>query len=359
MFHKKFHRIEDFWEEASFVAWVLGNDPQAAALWETWVPEDEGQLALMQEARSLLQAVKVQEHPITDSHIRERAAAILLSLPYTISPNYKKRSISWGMAAAFTGVVVMLGALLWFTQHPLQKAPATLAVNQEKEMEEVVNRSNNPMAVWLADSSQMVLTPGSMVRFSNRFGVVDREVFLEGKATFTVRQNQSLPFRVNSGDIVTQVLGTTFTVNADRNSDTILVAVQHGKVSVSRLHELKATVPDSEIILSPNQEAHYGKASRHFLKTLVPQPITQVAVKHTTDFIFTDTPLPEVFEKLEKIYAIQLEYDNPGLSQCSLTANLNKEGFYDKLDLICKALRLTYRQTDGQIIISGKGCQEN
>ncbi|MBS0027794.1 FecR family protein [Chitinophaga sp. 22321] len=350
MTDKQFHRIEDFWQEASFLSWTLGKDPVAAAWWENWLLEHPQQAPLLEEARQLLLAVQIKEHPLPDAEIAGHVSEIIQQLPTT---GGEVSWLNWRAAAIAIGVLLLSGGAWLLTRH--QSSPAPLAGIPDHALTEMVNNTGKPVTFPMKDGSTIILEPGAHIRYSREWGKDDRTVYLEGKAAFDVQQHQERPFIVNTGDIQTVVLGTTFTVTAGLQHQNVLVAVQHGKVAIRKNKE----AAKEEMILLPNQEADYEASSGKLSKTLIPAPLAQVVVKHQEDFIFNDTPVSTVFEKLEKVYSIRLMYDTATLKSCTITANLNKEAFYDKLDLICKALGLSYQEVDGQLMINGKGCKNN
>ena len=350
MTDKQFHRIEDFWQEASFLSWTLGKDAAAAAWWENWLQQHPQQAPLLEEARQLLLAVHIKEHLLPDTEIAGHVNDIIQQLPAT---GKEVSWLNWRAAAIGIGVLLLGGGAWLFTRQ--QPVPAPLAGVPDHSLTEMVNNTGKPLTFSMKDGSTVKLEPGANIRYSKEWGKDDRTVYLDGKAFFEVQQQQEKPFIVNTGDIQTVVLGTAFTVTAGQQYRNVLIAVQHGKVAVRKNND----AAKEEMILLPNQEADYEAGSGKLSKTLIPAPLAQVVVKHEEDFIFNDTPVATVFEKLEKVYSIRLMYDTATLKSCTITANLNKEAFYDKLDLICKALGLSYQEVDGQLIINGKGCKNN
>ncbi|MBV8255528.1 MAG: FecR domain-containing protein [Chitinophaga sp.] len=347
MSENPFHSIQDFWADESFVDWVLGNNPVAAAHWEQWMLAHPQQVPALQEAKRLLLAVRVQEISIPEQEIRAKVDHILRQLPET---HQRRIWGGWRMAAAVAGII-LLGTTAWMLVNR-QKATSLQSGHLDEVLATTKNVTAHPMPVTMKDGSTITLEPGANIRYTANFGAYARTVYLEGKANFDVRPLSSAPFVVNAGGIETRVLGTTFSVEASNTAKRVLIIVQHGKVAVKKNQ-------DRELILSANQEASYEAAKGNLIKKLVSSPLTQVAVRHQEDFIFTDTPVTTIFEKLKKVYAIDLIYDPTILKSCTITANLNQEAFYDKLDLICKALGLSYQESNGQLVISGNGCGNN
>ena len=74
---------------------------------------------------------------------------------------------------------------------------------------------------------------------------------------------------------------------------------------------------------------------------------------------YEEEPIEAVFKQLSTSYQINIVYDSELLKKCTIstTANFRNESFYQKLDLICKAIGASYEIIDGQIIIQSNGCQ--
>jgi hypothetical protein len=66
--------------------------------------------------------------------------------------------------------------------------------------------------------------------------------------------------------------------------------------------------------------------------------------------------IAEVFKTLEKAYGINIVYDAEVMKNCYLTASLDDEPLFEKLNLICKTIDAKYEQVDAQIVIYSNGC---
>jgi len=63
-----------------------------------------------------------------------------------------------------------------------------------------------------------------------------------------------------------------------------------------------------------------------------------------------------VFNALTNAYGIEIIYDADVMKNCYLTASLDDEPLFEKLNMICRTLDAQYEQMDGKLIISSKGC---
>jgi transmembrane sensor len=110
---------------------------------------------------------------------------------------------------------------------------------------EIRNTSGKEQTINLSDGSEVVLDPGSILSYPESFGQKARQVYLQGKGFFKVKKDPERPFRVLSGKLVAEALGTSFIVNAKEENSNIEVIVVTGKVAVyddiakkSMLHHL-------------------------------------------------------------------------------------------------------------------------
>jgi transmembrane sensor len=192
------------------------------------------------------------------------------------------------------------------------------------------------------------------------FGATKREVILEGEAFFQVVKNPEKPFLVYTGDVTTQVLGTSFTVKAFR-AQNIQVSVKTGKVSVFTANpknkEKKIQSTDTLVVLTPNQRVIYSLEGKQFMKTLVENP--QVIDQKTANLklVFRNQPLSQVFDRLEEVYGVDIVYDAQALALCTLTADLSESpSLNENLTIICKSMAGSYHVTDSRVVITSPGC---
>src|SRR5690606_24395231 len=184
-----------------------------------------------------------------------------------------------------------------------------------------------------------------------------REVFLTGTAFFEVARNPAQPFLVNTDDVVTRVLGTSFRIVAPENGSEVVVAVKTGKVSVySRKGDPAQTSSTNAVVLLPNQQVTYLRDEEVFGKSLVPAPeIVKPAISEK-DFNFENTPIPAVFQILEEAYGVDIIFDEEVMANCFVTAPLGSESLFEKLRIICRAIGARYETIDATVVITSAGC---
>lgn len=367
--------ISDFVMDEDFIRWVHKDTKADNDFWNNWLNQNPGKHIIVAEARRILQSLVVQEKSINISEKETEIGRLLLAIKIqpsdiesnTSQPSPRIVSISrkWWYAAASVLVIATTIAIyrLKTSQRPQQFAYSV--ITPSKHLIENVNTSEKSITIKLPDESTVELSPDSRIAYPNNFDSSEtRDVYLSGEAFFKVTKNPTRPFRVFANEIVTKVLGTSFFVRSFENDTIIQVTVRTGKVSVYSQSEenVKQTKTPNRlggIILTPNQELVYKKANREFRKTLLEEPeVISADVAIQKNMSYDDTPVIQVFNQLSKIYGINIVYDDELLKKCTVTGDFSEiEGFYKKLDPICKAIGAHYEIIDGQVIIQTNGCE--
>ncbi|CAL1519742.1 FecR domain-containing protein [Chitinophaga sp. MM2321] len=274
----------------------------------------------------------------------------------------RRRSFSRWIAAAAVFTVIATAAYLLLNR-PATPAHITYtaAVTDQLSTE---NTSVQPQRVQLEDGTAIVLQPGARITYARHFLGAKREVYLSGEAFFEISNSAHTPFLVYSNSIVTQVLGTSFSVLQNKLHNQVEVNVRTGKVQV---FENPALLPAGEsaakgIILTPNQKGIYKNDKREFETTLVEAPEPLTADRHATAitppaFVFEGKPIADVLSALEKAYGIEIVVENDNLYHCIFTGDVTEQSLYTKLDMITRVINATYEIKGTRILIKGSGCK--
>lgn len=271
----------------------------------------------------------------------------------SLRPFYKTQWFQWIAAAS---IIIALGGG-WFLSRQSAFTEKSIAQPfQTPHGIEVKNTAINPRQIHLEDGSVVILKANSSVTYPEHFGKQSRSVFLKGEAFFNVKRDLTKPFVVHAGELVTEVLGTSFTVKSYDDAQSIEVLVATGRVSVYE-NSNKPTQQRNGLILTPNQKITFDKISRKLTPSIIEKPVLIQPPTHPTLFIFDETPLPNVLKKLETAYGLQIIVENQILNQCVFTADLNDLPLRTQLDLICKSVNATFEQRGTSIFINGEGCK--
>lgn len=366
--------IEDFVWDSFFRQWVLTPTRETDTVWNDWLDENGAARDKVKEAKEIVLALRVNDSRLSkeeiDASIMQTIARISqpnvnrsLAESESIRPLYKH---AWFRIAASVTFLLVTGWLAksYFSTETMKVGTtiSELITSPSTDFIEKVNDSNIAMLVKLEDGSQINLTPGSRIRYRKDFVGEKREVYLVGEAFFEVSKDPLHPFFVYANELVTKVLGTSFTIRALENSREVTVEVKTGRVSVFSKSDpnvayKKGSSELEGLVLSPNQKIVFKRDEVRMVKTLVEKPEIILDKAQVPYFSFEDTPVSEVFETIEKAYGIEILYDAELLKDCPLTATLENQPLNEKLTIICKAVEATYEILDGQIVIHSSGCK--
>ncbi|MBB6004759.1 FecR family protein [Arcicella rosea] len=262
----------------------------------------------------------------------------------------------WTAVAVAASLIIGIFGIFYYQKTTAYSHSFTESIASNLGVIEVKNTSNKPQKIKLEDGSEIVLKAESSISYPEHFNDKTRSVYLKGEAFFKVKRNPSKPFIVHTRDLVTEVLGTSFTIKSYDDSKAIEVLVATGRVSVYENSEDNVTHKNG-VILTPNQKIVFDKETKKLIPSLVENPVIVNIPATTLDFIFEETPLTEVLERLKEAYQIEFVVENHELNKCVFTADLNEISLHNQLDLICKSVNATYEQRGTVIFINGTGCQ--
>jgi ferric-dicitrate binding protein FerR (iron transport regulator) len=107
-------------------------------------------------------------------------------------------------------------------------------------------------SLLLSDGSRITLNSASSIRFPVTFTGEKREVQVTGEVYFQVAHDASRPFEVTAGDMVLQVLGTTFNVNAYADEAAIKATLVEGSIQIIKGAQRKIIKPRQQAQVLPN-----------------------------------------------------------------------------------------------------------
>lgn len=367
----KYFKVEDFLLDESFLAWVKTKEDDAS--WAAFFVDYPKQKAVAEQAQKMILGAE----GFVDAERKNRLKARLFdaieeeeAAQLVVEKSTKLRRIYWSLAAAASvALLVTFGVFYSKNARYTEGGGNTYQAMIEKisvPLLEVVNEKDKPQLVILPDSSSILLQKGSRLSYPKSFaGLEKREVYLLGEAFFEVTKNPKQPFMVYANELVTKVLGTSFTVKAYSGDKDVVVIVKTGKVTVfsnkdnqKQEKQLEPSRNTEGVVLTPNQQIIFNKNDGQLLKSLVMTPTLQeLPTIQNLSFDFDDAPVSKVFSLLEKAYGVDIVYDEELLKSCKLTASMTNEHLFEKLRLICLTIEAEYQVIDAQIVIVSKGCK--
>lgn len=249
-------------------------------------------------------------------------------------------------------VLVCSAALSWYSYQRMQIKPL--------ETVEMFSRTTNQgekLKIILSDSTVVYLGGSSTLKWPSRFVKgLHRNIHLQGEGFFEVKRDTLSPFVVHSGNLQTQVLGTSFNISAYPTDNLFSVAVRTGKVRVSEIN--KGTLKKLSLLSPGMKLEYYNKNHRYVVRTAKAEDINSWT---TNRFIFKDDNLLSMLGKLERYYKVKFYLKSPCLANSrQFNATFNQKSIKDVMEQVrmMSGENLHYKITkDSLITIWGEGCK--
>ncbi|HEY4064937.1 MAG TPA: FecR family protein [Puia sp.] len=397
----EYNSMEDLVFSRSFRNWVLNRNSPEAGFWENWIARHPERRPMVSHAKAVIYALQLNLERLSEEEIDTEVQKALQrleeaprGLPEEGLPGRPRRGMGRFAGATHFGgryarplewaaLVAGICLVAWFVYRGVASRHrdvfhSFLAAHVKTSLRQQAADTTAGRTIVLPDGSSAQLGAGSKLYYPADLSTVSgrREIYLEGEAFFDIKRDPARPFYVYTGHLITKVLGTSFRIRAWPTDGRTTVTVRTGKVSVYREDDFYANASGANepggIILTPNQQIVYNReeADHRLNKTLAddPRPLEEDTRPATApgqtgrqgsaeSMVFDATPVVQVFRRLQQLYGIPIMYDEETLSSCSLSATMGKESFYEKLNVICKAINASYEVIDGNVVITAPGCK--
>lgn len=263
----------------------------------------------------------------------------------------------WAWLSGVAACLVLGGYLGFYSQTGDEpQSPIVALVHKQKGIE-VINTNPSEQEAKLPDGTRVLLGQNSSLVYEKTFDQDRREVYLNGEAFFEVKRDVTRPFVVHSGELVTEVLGTSFRIKQNEEGQTTEVSVRTGKVSVYTQNSVKQRERNG-LIITPNQRILYDSRTHNIIPGIVEEPVVVLSPEESkTAMVFQETSFENVLAELTRLYGIEFVVSNPAVKACHITADLNGLSLFTQLELVCRSIDATYEKRGTVVFINGDGCQ--
>ena len=331
--------IEDLVTDEYFIQWVKNPTDESNAYWNAWLSKNPGKEPLLKEARQIVSMMNFKETQAPEGkflEIWEKISDAADGKIFDISDGAaesKRRHIGiwYKIAAAF---LVATAAIAYV----LVSRPNTIMVQ---------TAFGESRALFLPDSTKVTLNANSTLRYTSDFNDKNREVWLDGEAFFAVvhkKDNQN--FRVHTGELQVEVLGTRFNVNTRRGRSKVVL--EEGKV--------KLDIPDgdkrSELIMEPGELVEVSKETKQVEKKKV--EVSNYSSWRMNKLVFVATPLEEIAQLLEDNYGFKVRFKDEALKTQQFTGSADVDDLRELVDKLNKVFDMNIQQEGNDVIFQYK-----
>ncbi|MEB2777412.1 FecR domain-containing protein [Algoriphagus sp. D3-2-R+10] len=230
-----------------------------------------------------------------------------------------KNRIGWMVLA----VVVPL-MLFWFISSDY--------VGGSEKLLKLEAERGQKISLTLGDGTRVRLNSGSSLIYPEEFKGAERKVKLEGEAFFEVFRNEKKPFVIQTAEIKTTVLGTSFNINT--HSKGIMITVVTGKVSV--VEGLQ------EVVLTKGMQAIYNPDDGSILTQSVDH-YQEATAWMDERIVFRNVDLLESLNTLERWYGVEFDVKTKLRQGCKVNGNFKDQPLAHVLEALSFINGLEYR----------------
>jgi len=203
---------------------------------------------------------------------------------------------------------------------------------------------NEIRTITLPDGSTVFLNENSSIKYAKLFE--QRDVNLKGEAFFNVAKDKEHPFIIHSGETNTQVLGTSFNLNA-KDMANIEVTLLSGKVKFSNRK-------NNSVILNPGEKATYNRHTAIFLMKKI-KTENSLAWK-TKKLSFDNSNIEDVIIDLQNYYNVEISMDTKN-EKCTFTGTFENPKIEEVLDVLSYSLNTDYSIHQGIYTLNTFDCK--
>ncbi|AGA77594.1 FecR family protein [Echinicola vietnamensis] len=354
---KSFRHIADFLEDDSFRTWVLGKGNMRSLYWENWLNAHPGQADLLYQAKEILLALEKENEE--EEKWQEADQIRLLNNLYASIDKAESKPLKGKVrehyavrGSQFTWLKVSVILLVMVVSAVLLNELAVTQQDGETGQEEVswvvrTAAAGEKKKVILPDGSKVILNAASELRYRADFGTTHRDLSLSGESYFEVEKDTLLPFRVYSGALVTEALGTAFNISAFEG-EAAKVKLVEGKVKVELTP--KDDTEADRIYLDPGEQA--VATSEAFAKGKF-DPKTALLWTAGTLY-FDDQPLTKVIKALERWYGVTIKTEGQKPSAQRVSGEFHRDNLENVLQSISYSFDFDFNIDHKEVTIQFK-----
>ena len=317
----KNYSLSDLLTDKNFKRWVKNPTLESDLFWNEFQNNFPQKIVLVQQARLVILAYKVEEQDITSSQVNmawQNIEAQNAPVSYQFKPQNIFLDIKWYAAAASIALLIVAGTLAWNNY-----SVPEIMVYQTKygQLQNIV----------LPDGSKVTLNANSRLEVNQKWSdEATREVKLTGEAYFEVEKKPKTKqkFVVHTSELDVVVLGTSFDVN-DRNIQTS-VALKEGSVRIELTHK------NQVVLMKQGELVEFTKADNSFVKK--DGASEKFYAWKDNKLVFENTSIREVASLIQENYGLKVSFTNEALSKRKISGTIPN----DNLELLLNSLETIF-----------------
>jgi ferric-dicitrate binding protein FerR (iron transport regulator) len=255
-------------------------------------------------------------------HARISRDGIIAETPHI---GQKNRRLLFLRIAAAIFLVIGLGTGFFFVRNSLVPRDRVVIASGADQRD---------VAVTLSDGSKVWLNRNSKLVFRYSLNGETRNVKLTGEAFFDIAPDPSRPFIIDAGKAKVKVVGTSFNVITSNKDNKVEVFVRTGKVMLSDPSGVQNITiePGSIGTIGENGTSSAFNENRNYMAW------------KTDTLLYQGEKLDVVFADLKRVFNININADDPEITNIPLTTTFFSLPEDTIIQVICNTFNLRYEK---------------
>ncbi|RLD27249.1 MAG: hypothetical protein DRI54_01380 [Bacteroidetes bacterium] len=334
--------FDDFVIDDSFISYANNKNQADILKWEKWLSENPKNKETALEAKMLIQHFDFKNKELSGDFIeneldklKSRLNIVEIEAPVEIIPVYRRRS--WQFAGVVTLIVLFVSAFLYFNNSP--------KCEEFVDFHEIIVPKGEIKKTELPDGSIVFLNADSKLIYDQCYGVEQREVYLDGEASFDVKHMEGIPFVVHTEENIITVLGTAFNVYAHNSENIFRASLERGSISISHNDEemVELKVNQTYLLLRNSNEVTVFETA----------DVGSFSSWKDGDVVFSNMQFKNILKKLERSHNVTFDLQNQEVGISRFTGTFTRD---DDIITILGIIKLTtdfeYEIVEDMVIIN-------
>lgn len=221
--------------------------------------------------------------------------------------------------------------------------------NKFNSLNEIIVDRAQTIIITLPDDTRVTLDAGSTLRYPDRFGEQERQVYLNGEGFFEVTASKETPFYIHTAEAAISVLGTKFNVRAWQQNKKVTLTVLEGKVS---FQSENVDDPMAKVIVSRGQYSE-------IIENSYPSNPQYIDTKRNLSWLdremyFQNVQLVEVLDQLERWYDLEIILTDVSIANNRVTIFIEPKEIEEILEVISLMNNIRYKRNGKEIVFFNK-----
>lgn len=256
------------------------------------------------------------------------------------STNARLVAMNWPRLLLRVAAVLMLalGMWWWFSKNNTSDPASLLSVQTQQQQKQVELPDGS--TVWLNSETSI-----SYFEEKNK-----RKVQLSGEAFFEVTKDPNRPFVIQSGEVETRVLGTSFNLRAYPEEKTVEISVETGIVEFAPVEKME------KLELEAGSSGVYKKGTAQLEENKTEN--ANANAWKTKELHFEDVPMEKVKQILERYFNKTIVINNQAILNCKIIGEFKNPELDTILNIMEYSMNLKAKKLGDTISLSGAGCDK-